>query len=400
MHTYYLFSYNLNLPGVNAKIIDKVISLNTVGIKVKGLVLYNNKAIDLNFLPDEYFEKYYFSPKRNNYKILRSRFLSPLNSFIDNLIAVKELYWNILAKKKISLLITRYGNSDYSSLWLMKQLKGNVIYESNTVELEQMKIKYNGLFSSPLWISYDYLNEKYLGPLVLRKVKGVVCVTDEIKLYQQRRIGERRLPKVITISNGINVNGYKLAEVKRSDSTATNMIMLLGVDAPWNGLNKVARALQNTSLNVNLYVVGKVKEGYKSDNIIFCGQLDSEQTDKLIADKKIVAGIGTLALERKGINEAAPLKVREYLSRGLPVVYSYYDTDIDKDPEFRDTYCVKLNYGVDTIDLEYILQRLKTITSITNYPQSIRDFALTNVDVRSKALQYKSLIEELTINNN
>lgn len=399
MHAYYLFSYNLDLPGVNVKIIDKVISLNKVGLKVKGLVLYNNKAMDLNFLPDEYFEKYYFSPAKNNYKILKSRFLSPLNSFIDNLTAVKELYWNILAEKQMSLLITRYGNSDYSSLWLMKQLKGNVVYESNTIELEQMKLKYNGLFRSPLWISYDYLNEKYFGPLVLRKVKGVVCVTDEIKLYQQRRIGERRSPKVVTISNGINVTGYKLAEVKRSDSTAINMIMLLGVDAQWNGLDKVARALKNTSLDVNLYVVGKVNESYKSDKILFCGQLNSEQTDKLITDKKIVAGIGTLALERKGIKEAAPLKVREYLSRGLPVVYSYHDTDIDTDPEFRDNYCVKLNYGSENIDLDFIIERVKAITSSENYQQVIREFALKNVDVASKALQYKKLIEELTASN-
>lgn len=395
MGVYYLFSYNLDLPGVNAKIIDKIKSFNELGLKVKGIVLYNSKEMNLDFLPDEYFEKHYFAPKNNNYKILKTRFLSPLNSFINNLMAVKQLYSNILTQKQISLLITRYGNSDYSSVWLMNKLKGNIIYESNTIEIEQMKLKYNGIFKSPLWITYDYLNEKYLGPVVLRKAKGVVCVTDEIAKYQQNRIGKRISPKVITISNGINVQLYKMADPTNSVSSEVNMIMLLGVDAPWNGLDKIAKSIASTSLNVKLYVVGKVSKTCESDKIIFCGQLDTEQTDKLISGKNIIAGIGTLALERKGIKEAAPLKVREYLSRGLPVVYSYHDTDIDRDSQFRDAYCVKLNYGDENIDIGYVIERIKAITSISNYPQKIREFALKNVDVKSKAIQYKQLIEEV-----
>jgi hypothetical protein len=38
-------------------------------------------------------------------------------------------------------------------------------------------------------------------------------------------------------------------------------------------------------------------------------------------------GLGTLALYRKGMREASPLKVREYLAYGLPTVIGYDDTD-------------------------------------------------------------------------
>lgn len=37
--------------------------------------------------------------------------------------------------------------------------------------------------------------------------------------------------------------------------------------------------------------------------------------------------IGTLALHRKNMREACPLKVREYLAHGLPTVIAYEDTD-------------------------------------------------------------------------
>src|SRR5690606_3952676 len=37
--------------------------------------------------------------------------------------------------------------------------------------------------------------------------------------------------------------------------------------------------------------------------------------------------IGTLALHRKGMGEACPLKIREYLAHGLPTITAYSDTD-------------------------------------------------------------------------
>ena len=40
-------------------------------------------------------------------------------------------------------------------------------------------------------------------------------------------------------------------------------------------------------------------------------------------------GIGTLGLHRKSMDEASPLKVREYLAVGLPVLYGYRDPDAD-----------------------------------------------------------------------
>ena len=44
--------------------------------------------------------------------------------------------------------------------------------------------------------------------------------------------------------------------------------------------------------------------------------------------------LGTLALHRKGMSEAAPLKVREYLLRGIPVVIGYDDPDLADRPWF------------------------------------------------------------------
>jgi hypothetical protein len=47
--------------------------------------------------------------------------------------------------------------------------------------------------------------------------------------------------------------------------------------------------------------------------------------------------IGTLALYRKNLEEASPLKVREYIASGYPVIIGYEDTafsDLPKLPEW------------------------------------------------------------------
>ncbi|MCX7867577.1 MAG: hypothetical protein N2438_10690, partial [Limisphaera sp.] len=46
------------------------------------------------------------------------------------------------------------------------------------------------------------------------------------------------------------------------------------------------------------------------------------------------AGIGSLALHRLGLTEACPLKTREYLAYGLPVIIGYKDSDFPSGAPF------------------------------------------------------------------
>lgn len=397
---YYLFHYNLSLPGVNYKIIDKINSLFNAGVNIKGIVLYDNESLDLAHLPENLFEKYYFKSRLNENRLLKLSIFSFLNSAINNLIAVKDLYSRILKEKKIDYLIMRYGTSDYSTYWLVKKLKGKIIYESNTNEIEQLKLRYKGILKSPSWVTYEFLNEKYYAPSILKKVAAIVCVTDEIRDYQKNRVNPKLLPKIVTITNGINVESFQLAPMVQDFDVSYSFMMVCGVDAIWHGLDKIIDSIIAAKFNIRLFIIGNLPKKYDHERIFYKGELNQKEISQLIISEHICCGIGSLAIERIKIKEAAPLKVREYLSRGLPVVYSYYDTDIDKDPGFRDTYCVKLNYGVNSIDLEHVVQRIKTISSIPDYPQVIRDFALKNVDVKSKAIQYKQLIDHLNNQSN
>lgn len=389
---YYLFSYNLNLPGVNNKVIDKIYSLKKAGVNIKGIVLYSEKELNLDFLPDELFEKHFYINKTYNSRLLRTRFLSFLNSAVQNFYSAKDIYNKFLREKKIDYLILRYGTSDYSTKWLINKLNGRIIFESNTNEIEQLKLKYKGIFKTPTWIAYDYISEKYLAPGILKKVAAVICVTDELKQYQRERIGNG--PKIVTITNGINVGFFSMASAVNIDNNEIKLLMICGGDVPWHGLDKIAPYLKGTGFK--LYVVGKIVPKYVNENIIYTGELSLNQITELINKESICCGIGSLAIERVGLKEAAPLKVREYLARGLPVIYSYNDTDIDKDSNFRDTYCIKLDYKFAQINPAQILEKLKVITAIKDYNKKIREFALSNLDISSKAMQYKKLLESIS----
>jgi len=50
--------------------------------------------------------------------------------------------------------------------------------------------------------------------------------------------------------------------------------------------------------------------------------------------RQATAALGTFGLYRKGMDEACPLKVREYLACGLPVIGAYRDTDIPDEADY------------------------------------------------------------------
>ena len=61
------------------------------------------------------------------------------------------------------------------------------------------------------------------------------------------------------------------------------------------------------------------------ENVKAHGYLTQELYEPILETGDI--GIGVLGLHRKGLNEASPIKVREYLAYGLPVISGHPDTD-------------------------------------------------------------------------
>jgi glycosyltransferase involved in cell wall biosynthesis len=98
----------------------------------------------------------------------------------------------------------------------------------------------------------------------------------------------------------------------------------------WHGVEELVEfATLNPDIQVE--IVGDTAD-VKLSNITFHGVLSPEEYRTIAA--KCIAGVGTLNLSAKKMFEASPLKVREYLAMGLPVIIKYKDVDLDSSEDY------------------------------------------------------------------
>jgi hypothetical protein len=158
--------------------------------------------------------------------------------------------------------------------------------------------------------------------LVMRRARAFVFVTDELS----RRDSFRHFPGVHSvISNGIDLSAYPILPPPVNDRP--RLVFVGSAGQPWHGIDKV-EVLAGLRPGWDIDVVGMMADDSASpSNVVWHGPLD--RTGVLDVLGRADVGIGSLAMHRVGISEACPLKVREYLAVGLPVVYGYSDSDAD-----------------------------------------------------------------------
>jgi hypothetical protein len=166
--------------------------------------------------------------------------------------------------------------------------------------------------------------------VTLRATAGLVCVTHE--LARSADLTRYAKPTVV-IGNGADPTVTTALPPAGGERAAA--VMLIGYPAAWAGVDKVITlALALPELDVHL--VGPragIPDGPLPANVHVHGQLPRDGYRQVLAAADF--GIGPLAVHRKGLTEASPLKVREYLMHGLPVLTAHEDTDfLGEEPWF------------------------------------------------------------------
>ena len=144
--------------------------------------------------------------------------------------------------------------------------------------------------------------------------------------------------KCINISNGIDKkdiihdkNSFKSKHVYECISVSS-MCHWHGIDRFLNGIKKNHNIIFHIVGPKNLYyndLYNIVKNKGLEDKVIFHGFLDHEQLKAIY--KKCHIAIGSLGRHRSGIENLSSLKNREYIAKGLPIVYSENDRDFDNE---------------------------------------------------------------------
>jgi len=159
-----------------------------------------------------------------------------------------------------------------------------------------------------------------------------------------------------------------------------NICFIGSPNQSWHGLDKLNVLIERYS-QWQFHIIGPNREecmrvGIKDlDNVVFHGYLSAKESKQLLS--KMDAGISTLALHRKKMNEASPLKSRQYLAQGIPFISAYDDTGI---PLIDCVYKLpntesNVEDNLDTIG-SFIDQVFQNLT----LRQEARNFAVVNLD--------------------
>lgn len=177
---------------------------------------------------------------------------------------------------------------------------------------------------------------------ILRSTTALVPVTREI----QERLAWLGRPSFV-MANSLDFGGTPQLSPPPKDATAS-LVFVGSHGTPWHGLDRIGE-IARILPEVTIHVIGCTLEDWPKSktcpaNITLHGHLPFTRYRELM--QRACVAIGTMALFRKHMDEACPLKVREYLALGLPVMGAYQDTDI---PEGAD-YFLRLPNNQEPLD--------------------------------------------------
>lgn len=128
------------------------------------------------------------------------------------------------------------------------------------------------------------------------------------------------------ISNGVELDQYEILSPAENTTPVLTLVGSPGMD--WHGVDKLV-GLAEEYPELQIHIVGYSKHDLSQStpqNMVLHGYLQPEKVKQVLL--KTDVAFGTLALHRKNMEEASPLKVREALAHGIPIVLAYQDTDL------------------------------------------------------------------------
>lgn len=283
--------------GIIHKIRDKVRFWSKNGYEVEVLSLYDFRRYDSKLdLIDE--SKAFNIESHGRYFTLFRLFYSTfiLLSFLKD----KE-YDLIYMRQRLYMPFTRR---------VLKKFR--VIIEINTDDVSEWKVVnklvyYYNLFTRDRFYSL---------------ASGFLSVSHELAKKFTKYNQE-----VFVIGNGTNTSKLEFVEEIKNDRP---QICFAGSPGfPWHGIDKI-EYLASECPEFDFHIVGE--EGISHSNIKYYGYKSFSELQEIV--KKCDVSVSTLSLHTKEMEEASPLKSRQYLAHGVPIIYAYDDTDLNGDEEF------------------------------------------------------------------
>lgn len=358
--------------GITRKVKEQVRSFRKLGYEVyytgyanDGVVIFDN---DNKIIKSK---KYKIKNQKINHILRRNMLINISNNFL------KE------TTKHFDICYLRYHFFDYSYLKLlinMKKLGSKVIIEAHTYPVFTSKDRYNPI--SVLDLYFSRFIYKYCDLIAaMSNLKNILS----IPTYE--------------IENSIDISKYKLKQQPKFN----NKLILINVafENITHGLDRVILGLYNykkkiikqEKIKVDIFLIGEyskktkklVKDLKLENEVKFLGKKNREEMN-IFFDKAHLA-IGSLGNHRANSYYGSALKTKEYMSRGIPIIYGWEEKIL-----YNFNYGLKIELCEKPVDFEKIINFYEKIYK-KDLSNKIRSYLVGNNITWEK--QFEDMIEKL-----
>jgi glycosyltransferase involved in cell wall biosynthesis len=220
----------------------------------------------------------------------------------------RELLSRDLARWKPDLIYLRQTTVSPAAVFLAAAIP--TVIELNTLDLAELRVRSR----------LRYYFARATRGLLLRRARGLVVVANEIASHPSVRGFGR---PTIVVANGVDLSGYP---APGPTGNATPRVAFLGAPRlSFHGLDKIELMARHFP-GWRFDIIGPTNDELtiENPNVQAHGLLDPVDYLPILARADVA--IGPLAMYRKEMAEASPLKVAEYLACGIPTIIGYTDT--------------------------------------------------------------------------
>ncbi|MBI3151541.1 MAG: glycosyltransferase family 4 protein [Chloroflexi bacterium] len=309
--------------GVGKKIQSQVTSWNAMGHEAR-LFMHTSTYESLSDLIDA---DYFFYPAAGK-----------IRTEINRIEAMRRMI-SAIRDFRPDLIYLRYSIYVYPAHRLMDIAP--VIEEINTNDLTQHE-GLGGIYS---------LYNRLTRGIFLRRIRGLVAVSRELAVSSAFT---SYCKPTHVIANGVNLAGFEQLPFPKNE--VPRLVFIGNPGYPWHGVDKLvtlARLLPDIRVDIIGYDQLQDLEPLP-ENISLHGYLGMDDYKAVLAQAD--AAISSIALHRVQLEEASPLKSRECLAFGLPLIIAYTDTDLNES------------------DCDFLLKIPNQEDNVQTHAQAIHDF--------------------------
>lgn len=303
--------------GVRKKIKSQIKALKEFSIDIKEI------RVEKNFL---YFENKIVNKYRNGTN-LKNKILRKLDLYIClHKLKNKKFY------EGIDFIYIRYFFTSPWSLSYFKFLKKIGI----KIILEMPTYPYDGeIQKENFFTKWDKKYRKFLN----KYIDKIVTYSNDNSIFEI---------ETIKINNGINLKQMSIVKRNMKKDGQINFIIVAQI-AFWHGIDRFILSMAEYYKNnpkeiIKFHIVGdgskkilnNLKEIIRSNKlekyVTFYGYKSGKDLDEIY--NKADIAVGSLGFSRATVKEGSPLKTREYIAKGLPVVLGYSDLSLKNTLDF------------------------------------------------------------------